>query len=676
MQLPAELIEKGIVYDIEVLPNFFSVTAYSLKHERYEEFVIYEEGNRDDRAKLLRIFRDRFIIGYNNSNFDDGLIEYLFRNPEATNVDLFEQAQIYIQERNPFKYSTCSFARSYDLLELIRAGFNTISLKGVAVNLKFPKIQDMPIHYLDHIKAEQVSDILSYNRNDVEITLQLLREIAGKIEMRDNLSKLFKTKLHSASDSAIAKILLNKWYQEQSGMSDSEFKEFRYSKTEREDLRMADLIHDYVQFQTPELREFLYNLRNKVIVKASTSPTRDQYYCDIPTLEFRGIRYSIGLGGIHTEDKHLVWNAKGDEILLDADVASQYPTAILHNELCPEHLDKDTFLPLFRDIVDKRLYHKSKKKEDPSHEVIQQGLKITINTVYGLLNSKTFWLFDPKVTFQVTINNQLLIMMLVESLELSGYHVISANTDGVLIRCQKDDLTAIRKIFKKWEDKSGFALEETQYDLYIRRDVNNYLSRTAYGDVKAKGCFVPQNGLINGYKFPIVGKALQAKYLRGENPLEFIRNHTDIYDFCASQKVGKQFTNVLETVDRSTRYKGNSGELTRPIHEYKQTASEDVQATVRYFISEPDRTNNVFTGKRLRKRKVVDGEPSYIDYCAGWFATLFNDYYQGEYNLDFLFYENLINKELSKIEGFAFKEKYPESLEPTIQLTLDLGVLV
>jgi hypothetical protein len=323
MKLPGDIIKLGLVYDVETYPNFFSVTFASLnniaknKSETFKQFVINERINQ--REEILKLVRDRYLIGFNNSNFDDGVIEFICRNPSATVQEIYAFAQSCIEGWNVFKNSTKSFSRSYDLLEIIRAGYNVISLKGVGVNLKYPKVQDLPFHYTDAIKPEDEATLLDYNKNDVEVTLKLLEAVEGELNMRADLSKLFNAKLHSASDSAIAKILLNKWYQEKASMNDSDFKEFKQSKTERDDIWMIDIIYPYIKFKTVELQAFLSDLKDKVIKKVDSTAARDKYECDIPKLTFRGTTYSIGLGGIHSEDSAAVMRVEEGKLLLDLD---------------------------------------------------------------------------------------------------------------------------------------------------------------------------------------------------------------------------------------------------------------------------------------------------------------------------------------------------------------------
>jgi len=328
--------------------------------------------------------------------------------------------------------------------------------------------------------------------------------------------------------------------------------------------------------------------------------------------------------------------------------------AILNNQLCPNHLNPNTFLPLLKEIVDQRVYHKKRKKESKESDVIQAGLKIAINSIYGLLNSKTFWLFDPQITFTVTINNQLMIMMLIEKLELAGYHVISANTDGIVIDDYEKNLDDIRRVFKQWEALTNFTLEETFYQIIVRRDVNNYLAKTTDGTLKLKGLFEPQGGLIKGFTFPVIAKALQAYFLEGIDPKDFIENHDDILDFCAAQKISAKFTNVLEYVKcdtESVSYKTGKP-LKKPRYHYTIEESKDIQPTVRYYVCQPDKVEgDTQWGYRLRKRKIESGKESFTNHVADQFIQLFNNVTEDRKPIDKEFYLGRIQQEINKIES-------------------------
>lgn len=666
--LPTDILEKGVVYDIETFKNFFSCTAYSLRKEKWKSWVISD--TRDDRAEMFNLLKGRYLIGFNNGFFDDCVLEAIFRGKVKTPEEIYNFAQQIIEGgENPFRFCNKFFDRSYDLLEVIRAGYATKPLKGVAVNLKYPKIQDLPYSPHDKLTPEQQQEVLEYNKNDVLMTIECLKSVAGKLTMRDQLSKLFKVDLHSASDSAIAKICLNKWYSEKIGCEQKELRNLQ-TTTDRESILCGDIVYDYINFETQQLQDYLNLLKSKVIYLEESSPKNDKYSLDIPSIKFYGTEYTIGLGGIHSKDEALIRYPKDDEMLLDLDVASQYPTAILNNQLCPKHLESTVFLPLLQEIVDNRLYHKKRKEESSESNYIQEGLKITVNSIYGLLNSKTFWLFDPQITFTVTINNQLMILMLIEKLELAGYNVISANTDGIVIDDFENNLEDIRRIYKEWEKLTDFELEETFYDTIVRRDVNNYMAKPNNGDLKVKGLFEPQGGLIKGFVFPVIAKALQAYFLDGVDPQKFLENHEDIYDFCHSQKVGSQFTHILEKVERETEefsYKTGK-KLKNPRLHYRllkvSNNPQEVQKTVRYYVTPPyKKEGHKAYGYRLRKRKTENGKYKYTDYVAGWFVHIFNDYSEDRPPVDYSFYLQRIWNEIEKIQQQAKPDNKNDSPE-------------
>ena len=60
---------------------------------------------------------------------------------------------------------------------------------------------------------------------------------------------------------------------------------------------------------------------------------------------------------------------------------------------------------------------------------------------------------------KVTINGQLMIMMLCEELELNGIEVISANTDGIVVKLYKNKKEVFDKLF--------------EYDYIVTRDIPN-----------------------------------------------------------------------------------------------------------------------------------------------------------------------------------------------------------
>jgi hypothetical protein len=140
------------------------------------------------------------------------------------------------------------------------------------------------------------------------------------------------------------------------------------------------------------------------------------------------------------------------------------------------------FLIVYTGFRDRRVEAKKAKRftED-------KGLKIFLNGVSGKFSD--FWskMFSPNLTMQMNLTCQLSILMLVEMLECNGIKVISANTDGIVIYCAKEDEDKLNYWIKYWEDRTKFDTEDTEYKEYFARDVNAYFAVKFDGSVKVKG---------------------------------------------------------------------------------------------------------------------------------------------------------------------------------------------
>lgn len=376
-----QLEQTGIIYDVEIFKNALVVTCYSLKVKQYRIYSWYKDNNNIN--ELLNLITNknnpRCWIGYNSLQFDNGVMDHLIHNKDITLLKLWEFSQTLIKgNKNPYKYNS-NFRNSLDLLEVIREGYNVKSLKAVAVNLKHPTIQDLPVDYDKEITDEEFDVLVDYNKNDVEITLKILNHIEKRLEMRQVLSQHYKIDVLSSADSYIAKKLFDKFYYEKILDKDpnTDIKRLKHLRTLRDVIPIKDIVLPQIKFATPELQSFFYLIKQLDIVRKND----DKFVCDIPELEYGGMTYTVALGGIHSVDTPLIIKTPDDELLLDIDIASQYPTAIINNKVCPAHLDPDIFIPLVEEVVAKRLWYKKHKHENVLYSVLEAGMKIKINTI-------------------------------------------------------------------------------------------------------------------------------------------------------------------------------------------------------------------------------------------------------------------------------------------------------
>jgi hypothetical protein len=603
------------IFDIETYINYFSVIFKNVETKELKEFIIFEEKN--DLSALYDFITDhnKWFVGYNSYSFDNQLLKFIhtkyfdFSMTTTTNItiDIHTLAMSII--KNGFR--EYMYNLPFQTIDLMKMARYQKSLKLVGVSMKWPKIQDLPIPSNSVIRREDVLTIRKYNLNDVLITEQLYYKLLSRLKLRAELSELYSISCYTESDSGVANKILEKFYSETTGLEKKYFKGLR---TERKFIKFDWVVFPEINFETEPLMHLLEEVKNHT------------YYKDQPFFKkkvvFDGIEYKLGVGGIHSEDSGAVFEQTDTTNIIDCDISSMYPSLAINHNLTPEHLG-NKFMKNFRLLRDKRLKAKREGRKAES-----EGLKIVLNATIGKTLNEHLWLYDPIVNLRVTINGQLYILMLIEQLVLNGFKVISANTDGVTTQVDKDKEQLYYEVCKKWETQTNFELEYVYYKKYIRRDVNNYLAIRTDGTTKEKGLFTIDSDIFfksnheaKSYDKPIISIALY-NYFLNDIPIETtIKEHKDIYDFCVAKKIDSKFTNELHYLKNG---------------EYK---TDILQKSVRYYVS----TNGGVLLKTDREKGDIE------NYEVNKKVTIFNDYFDGPYNIDYGYYINNAQKIINEI---------------------------
>lgn len=155
----------------------------------------------------------------------------------------------------------------------------------------------------------------------------------------------------------------------------------------------------------------------------------------------------------------------------------------------------------------------------------------------------------------------------------------------------------------------------------IIRDVNNYISITDKGKVKYKGTFELEKDYHKNNSFKVITIAL-SEYFINDIPVEqTVRNHTNIYDFCARQKFKSDSYGVT--------YELIMGDIT-PVKQQKN---------VRYYISKK--------GHKFIKH-FNSGKQSIIN--EGCPVIIFNKFEQkDDYHIDYDYYIRKANEEIRNV---------------------------
>jgi len=608
-------------YDIECFRNLLTFTFVNVEDEKdYHRFCIGLGYN--DRDALCSFLENEIcLIGYNNHSYDDPILRFIQVNnlPNllaevfAFSAKLMDDNYRSNEKILEYRYPKNSpfLWTSIDLMRILAFDKLGISLKQIAINLKWKKIQDIPIDPEEKVSEEQLQTIFDYNLNDVLITKRLYEELTPIRELRESLSNIYKVNLTSASDSRMANLILENIYQNELRM---DIRSIRDMRTPREKVLLGECVAKFVSFQTPQLQELLDRISSTYVYSYNNFKYSEKLY-------FANNSFALGIGGLHSEDAPAIFETDNEYIIQDMDVASYYPNLIINNEFYPEHLGKN-FIRVLKKITAERLL--AKKSGD---KVKADGLKITINSIFGKLGSEHFWLLDPKQFLSTTLSGQMGLLMLIESLHLNGIDVISCNTDGVVCKIKRDKLDAYYRVSKEWEQKTNLELEFTPYKKYVRRDVNSYITEKEDGSTKEKGAFLKDIDLKKAYHMPIVPKCLYAYFIKGIPVRETLENCTDIMEFCISQKTGKNFEMELHT----------------------SKGIEKLQKTNRFYVSKKG-------GGLYKKDKY---SKKIIGLYVGRTISLLNDYDSStpfsEYEVDFSFYEKEVQKIIDEIEPKQMK---------------------
>lgn len=641
-----KLNQTPIVYDVETYPNCFLVCTWN----GFERRTFIKGLGYDDIEELLATLANRVLVGYNNHNYDDVILECLYKNPYMSNSNIFSLNEEIIQGR---RYK--SNLGTIDLFEIMRKGRNYQRLKFTGIITRQPNIQDLPIKPGTYIKANQLNDLIEYCHNDVHLTNVILQKLKTEIEMRFDLGEEFDLNL-MVSDSQLGKKLFEKFFKERSIKGLGGVWDFN---KEIKTIPIKDVVIPIIKFQTKHLQDWFEEFKNKTaLINDKREFDRKSIKSKLELTQADGSKLIllIGLGGIHSKDEPTLEKSTEDRKVLDIDVESQYPNLVLNWGIHPSHLDGEVFLGTMRYVKDKRVHHKARRHESKRDETLQKGLKNCINSVVGQFNYPTFWLYDPMAYLKVTINNQLLVLMLIEDLIINNFFIISANTDGITLYEHKSQKNLRKKITNSWEKLTNFDLEENIYEVYARDNVNNYLAVLSNGKVKTKGLFLEPEDITKGYKAPIIPKCLKYYYLGGDVPIEdYIRTFKNIHDFIIGAKIGKNRVCQEADVILKTRiYKVDGKSLLKDSKtEMSVKSLKVIQNTIRYIIVNPDLqkfeegVGYTTTGKTL----LSAGDNGTTSLEAGYHTKLYNKIESVDVpeNINYDYYIKKINVIISKI---------------------------
>lgn len=508
----AYLNQEKLIFDVECYSNYFLAAFVSIS-TRKVWYCEFERGEFLDTSKLMFVMQAFCTIGFNSWGYDIPLTTLALAGKNTDELKLASDDIIVngIPGSQVVKYNKCKTLKSLEgkslnHIDLIEVAPSMCSLKLYAGRMGAKKMQDLPFHPNTILNSNQIAITRFYCINDLVNTELLKANLQEELILREKMSAEYGIDLRSKSDAQIAESVIAQEVGAMNGVRPQKpiidiGTWYRYKTP------------IYMRFYSPTMQWAHSIVQNALFVVAESGSIGMPKELSDLEINIGNSTYRMGIGGLHSSEKSIAHHADENTILEDRDVVSYYPRIILNQSLYPQHLTSN-FLNVYDGIVNRRLTakdgakdYKIKLKADNldaktieiyKHnllecETISDSLKITINGSFGKLGSPYSVLYAPDLLIQVTVTGQLTLLMLIERLELTGIQVISANTDGVVIKCPKHLESTMNSIIQQWEHETQFETEGVRYKSLYSKDVNNYIAVKLEGGAKTKGTYGEMN---------------------------------------------------------------------------------------------------------------------------------------------------------------------------------------
>lgn len=543
------------VYDIEVFQNIFHCSVKNTETNDIYKFEISERKNQ--LRELVKFFKqvDKYITwgdyyttninipanvifcGYNNLHYDNPIINYIIEYEDKLmqynipticssifnlSKTITTSSEDNIDAWKHWKYQI--WFDTFDILTMLYSNKLRVGLKEIQVTMQYPNVQEFVCDWTKPLPLEDFDSMIDYNINDIESTSELLNRCKKDVDLRIAIEDEYGVRVLSKDGVNIGMKILTQKYLEKTGLTWWDIKDLRSPMSV---IPLKDVILPFIKYDSPILQRVLEDMKNQIV-----SPGRKGYE---NKFVFNNLRYSVGVGGIHSVNSPEIIIPRDDEMLIDIDVASLYPSMLIEYEFYPKHLGKE-FLEVYKQIKDERI--EAKHNGD---KVKNETLKLALNGLSGNLQNEHNFCYSPFAVMQIRINGQLLLLMLAEKLTQIGCRIVQANTDGLFVLLKKDVYFKVNSICREWEQLTKLTLEEDRFKAMYQYAINDYFAITEDNKVKEKGMFITTVKLGKGLTPKIIPKAVISFFKDGIPVEDTIKNCTDIRDFLMSEKTGKQW---------------------------------------------------------------------------------------------------------------------------------------
>lgn len=318
-----------IVYDIEIFPNVFHCVCKDTETNKLYYFEI--SNRRNQLTELVDFFFykniDKMFCGYNNKHYDDVIlnyiIDYYYKLDSLSYIDvcksLFNLSQTIItsEEGDTSKFKRWKYAKyfySMDLLTMLFSSKLRVGLKEMQVTMNYKNVEEYSGDFNDILTDKDIDDMIAYNVNDVESTTELLNRLKDDVQLRLFIEQEYGIDALSMDSVKFGETLLLKKYCEQTNLGEQYVKTLR---SPMDYIPLKDVILPFVQYKNPILQDVLKDMQSQVVYSKERKGYEKKFVLS-------NVRYSVGVGGIHSLHTPKIFVPNEDEYIGHSDVALIY----------------------------------------------------------------------------------------------------------------------------------------------------------------------------------------------------------------------------------------------------------------------------------------------------------------------------------------------------------------
>ena len=537
-----------IVYDIEIFPNVFHCTC---KDTETNKLYFFEISNRKNQlTELVDFFffkniGDKMFCGYNNKHYDDVIINYLidfyYKMDSLSYLkicnSLFNLSSTIVtsEEGDTSKFKRWKYAKyfySMDLLTMLFSSKLRVGLKEMQVTMHYKNVEEYSGDFSQFLPDSEIDNMIEYNINDVESTTELLNRLKDDVQLRLFIEKEYGIDALSMDSVKFGETLLLKKYCEETRLSEQYVKTLR---SPMDYIPLKDVILPFISYKNPKLQDVLKDMKSQIVYSKERKGYEKKFVLS-------NVRYSVGVGGIHSLHTPQIFVPSDNEYIGHSDVASMYPSFIIKYKWIPRHLGKE-FWQVYSQIYKERI-----EAKHSGQKLKNLALKLTLNSVTGKMQQETSWMYDPFSVFKIRINGQLILLMLVDRLLELNCKIVQVNTDGVMYIAQKTQREAVQEAVSEVERLTQLTFESDDYEAFYQYAINDYFGvEKGYSQshdpklIEKKGMFITDPRLGKGLAPAIIPKAVINYFLTKQPTSEYIKSSKNIEDFLMYQRVDKKF---------------------------------------------------------------------------------------------------------------------------------------